>query len=310
MASAVRTMTQFAPESVERATSTLVKALYLKRTKRLLERDPSAVMAQLEEIRRSLCRFENFRVLVLGGIEELPKPVTSWAPFLKSLDTDRSITPLDRPSNRLSEAGKKPGNVAYLVPMPTIDSSYSNHTTRGPGTYTDPQRPALMVALAYVDAVEGPMWCAVRGTGLAYGTRFSRRTTTSMLDFNIYRSPDAYKAFVASRKVIEGFVDGTTAFEGPALEGAVSSIVVSFADEQPNVSSAAMTNIINQLVREVPATYNEDTLKKVRAVTVDEMKAVLKDVVLPVFLPETSNLFCTCAPIMEKVSRLDSICDS
>jgi Zn-dependent M16 (insulinase) family peptidase len=185
--------------------------------------------------------------------------------------------------------------------MPTIDSSFSLHITRGLASYTDPRMSALKVALAYLDAVEGPLWVAVRGTGLAYGTSFTQETTIGSLKFSIYRSPDAHKAFLASKKVVEDFVSGTTEIDSLSMEGAISSIVVGIADEQPTMVSAASMEFRNRVVREVPANYNEELLRKVREVTAEQIREVLRDIVMPVFVPETSNLYCTCAPVMEKV---------
>ncbi|KAI9821556.1 MAG: hypothetical protein M1832_003230 [Thelocarpon impressellum] len=300
MTGAVNTMIHYSAESTSRACNTLVKALYLKRVKRLLEREPGHVKRQMEEVRAAVCRPENMRVLVIADVEKLKSPVSGWKPFLEGLDTGRPLAPLCRPRDRLSAAGKKPGELAYVVPMPAIDSSYSKHTARGPASYDDPQQPALMVALAYLDAVEGPLWCAVRGTGLAYGTGFRRDTRAEALQFIIYSSPDAYKAFKTSKKVVEDLISGATQFDPPALEGAISSIVVRFAEEGASMEAAAYGSFTDQVVREVPRDYNEQTLRKVRAVGVDELKAVLREVVLPVFVPGTSDVVVTCAPVMEE----------
>ncbi|KAI9759555.1 MAG: hypothetical protein M1835_000353, partial [Candelina submexicana] len=296
MNSAVDSMIHLAPESSSRARSTLVKALHLKRISHLLKSEPQAVIAQLEDIRQLLCRFENFRVLVISDLEKLKRPVSSWEKLTKNLDMRQPLKPLDSRIERLSEAGKKPGNLAYIVPMPTVDSSYSVSTARGPNSYESPELPALMVAIAYLDAVEGPLWSTVRGTGLAYGTYFSREVDSGMIQYRVYRSPDAYKAFAASKKVIEDYISGTTPFEAPALEGAISTIIVSFADEQPSMSSAAQYSFINQVIRGLRKDYNDSMLRKVREVKVEDIRQVLESIVLPVFTPGKSNIVVTCAP--------------
>src|SRR5579862_2054872 len=210
---AVDLMVHQAPESVVRACSTLVKAVYLKRIDLLLMDEPEAVIAQLDELRGCLCAPENIRILVIGNIEKLPSPVSSWEVLVADRKSEKPLNPIDRPYSRLTAAGKNPGGLAYVIPMHTIDSSYSVHTGRGPNVYDHPQLPALLVATAYLDAVEGPLWTAVRGTGLAYGTRFYRETDVGHLQFRIYRSPDAYKAFVASKQAIEDHISGVTPFD-------------------------------------------------------------------------------------------------
>jgi len=302
MASAVDSMIHFSPKSSSRAQNTLVKALYLKRINRLLTDDPSSVIARMESVRRSLCTFSNLRTLVIADLTKLPRPVSAWSTLTASLDTSAPLAPLDSRKDALSDAARHPGSLAYIVPMPTIDSSFALFTTRGPDSYQHPQLPALMVAIAYLDAVEGPMWVGVRGTGLAYGTHFSRGTDTGLLGFNVYRSPDAFKAYSVAKKVVEEFIGGQREFERHALEGAISTIVVQFADEQPTMASAANLGFVNQVVKGIPKDWSDGMLKKVRDVGVEEIKDVLRSVVLPVFVPGQADMVVTCATIMEEVS--------
>lgn len=304
MAYAVEVMIHTSQESIGRARSTLVKALYLKRVKRLLQDEPQTIVSQLSEIRSSLNQFSNFRVFVIADLEKLSNPVTSWKHLVDVLDTTQPLKPLDSRLSRLSEAGRKPGGLAYIVPLPTIDSSFALSVAKGPETFEDPRVPALIVAISYLDAVEGPLWTAIRGTGLAYGTSFSRHVESGQISFDVYRSPDAFKAFAKSKKVVEEYVSGIVEFDSLALEGAISSIVLALANGQATMTSAAQGSFIRQVIRGLPSDWIDVILKKVRDVTVEEIKDVMKKIILPVFMAETANLVVTCAPIMEEVSKL------
>ncbi|KAF4308857.1 Peptidase M16 [Botryosphaeria dothidea] len=300
MAYAVDSMIHYAPNSSSRTQNTLVKALYLKRINKLLAKDPDAVISRLEELRKSLLRFSNMRALVVTDVSRLANPVSAWKTFVADLDTTQALAPLDSRKDALSDAARNPGKLSYIIPMSTIDSSYALFTARGPDSYQHPSLPALMVALSYLEAVEGPLWVAVRGTGLAYGTSFARGTDTGLLGYRVYRSPDAFKAYSTSRGVIEDFISGARPFEKHALEGAISTIVEGFADEQPTMVSAATLGFVNQVIKGIPKDWNKGMLEKVRAVSVDEIKAVLKELLLPVFLPGKANVVVTCATIMEE----------
>ncbi len=155
---AAECMLNTAPSSITRARGTLVRAVYLKRIKRLLATSPSTILSQLETIRTALCQHSNFRVLVIADLEKLPNPVSAWRTLTANLDTTKPLVPLETRLSRLSDAGKKPGNLAYIIPMSTIDSSYALSVAKGPASLSDPRVPALMVALSYLDAVEGPLW--------------------------------------------------------------------------------------------------------------------------------------------------------
>jgi Zn-dependent M16 (insulinase) family peptidase len=300
---AVDAMIHLAPESVVKARNTLVKALYLRRLKKLLEKDPKAVISMLETLRKSLFTFNNFRVLVIADVQKLPAPVQAWDVFIEGLDTSKSLSPIVLQHQRLSDAGYNPGgNGAVIIPMPTVDSSFCLSSAKGPTSYTDPQLPALMVAVSYLDAVEGPLWSAVRGTGLAYGTGFSRDLDGGFMQFRVYRSPDAYKAFAASRAIIKSFIEGNSEFEDHALEGAISAIIVAMADEQPSMAAAAQVSFINSVIRGLGKDYNAELMKKVRQVTVEEIRKAMEDVLLPAFTPGKANVVCTCATILEQVN--------
>lgn len=301
MLMAVHLMTHLAPKSIGRARCTLVKALYLRRIKQLLEADPNQVVQQFEKLRKTLCRFENFRILVITDLGKVTQPVSSWKPFLKDLETTKSLTPIGKRIERLSPAGTNPGKLAYVVPMPTIDSSFAYAVARGPTSYDDPRMPAVMVAMAYMNAVEGPLWAAVRGTGLAYGTNMGYDLESGYIYLDVYRSPDAYKAFAASKNVVHSHTNGEIEFDPLMLEGAISSIVVAFANEQQTLASAAGASFVKAVMRGLPEDHMERLLKRVRSVGVDDVKEILKSVVFDMFTPGRADVLITCAPGLKEV---------
>jgi Zn-dependent M16 (insulinase) family peptidase len=299
---AVDAMIHLDKESSVKARGTLIKAVYMKRLKKLLAKEPETVLSWLEALRKSLFTFNNMRALVIADVENLPDPVSAWKPLIAGMDTKSSLLPLVKMSQRLSEDGHDPGKYgSVVVPMPTIDSSFCISSAKGPTSPTDPILPALMVAISFLEAVEGPLWVAVRGKGLAYGSGFKRDPDGGFVQFSVYRSPDAYRAFAAAKAVVESYIDGTSKFEQYALEGAISGIVVGFADEQSTMATAGQYHFVNGVIREVDDEYNARILKAVRDVTVDQIKSVMKEVLMPAFTPGTANVVVTCAPIMEEV---------
>lgn len=47
---------------------------------------------------------------------------------------------------------------AVVLSLPTIESSYVNHTTKGITGFDHPEYPALAVALEALNAAEGYLW--------------------------------------------------------------------------------------------------------------------------------------------------------
>ncbi|EOD46550.1 putative zinc protein [Neofusicoccum parvum UCRNP2] len=305
MACAVDSMIHYTPNSSLRAQNTLVKAVYLRRINTLLSKDPDAVISRLEELRKSLLRFSNMRVLVVTDVAKLSNPVRTWSPFVDCLDISQPLAPLDPRKDALSEAAKSPGKLHYIIPMPTIDTSYALFTAHGPDSYQNPSLPALMVALSYLESVEGPLWVAVRGAGLAYSTSFAHNSDTGLLRYRIYRSPDTFRAYSISRTVIEAFISGERPFEKLALEGAISTIVKGFADDQSTMLSAATLSFTNQVVKGIPKDWSTKMLEQVRQVSIDQIKQVLQEFVLPIFLPGKANVVATCSTIMQERLKKD-----
>ncbi|KAL4982587.1 Metalloenzyme, LuxS/M16 peptidase-like protein [Aspergillus falconensis] len=300
MLAAVHAMVHYAAESIVRARSTLVKARYLKKIKRQLVEDPDVVVARMEEIRNALFQFENIRILVIADLEKLHKPVSTWKPFGERLDASKPLKPITSRRALLSPAGKKLGGEAYVVPMPTIDSSFAYATARGLDSYDDPKLPALLVAIAYMNAVEGPLWVAVRGKGLAYGTTFAYKIDTGFVNFDVYRSPNAHKAFESSKEIVQAHISGEASFDPLMFEGAISSIVVTFANEQVTTANAAQGSFIRQVVRSLPSDYKERILRKVRDTSIEDVKRALREIILPLFASDTANIVVTCTTVLQE----------
>jgi len=305
MAHEVEMAIHLKPESYLAAKRTLVKAVYLRRLKKLLEKEPDTVLSWFEALRKSLFTFDNMRVLVTADVAKLENPVAAWDNLTKSpgFDSTKDVLPLPKLYSMLSAEGQSPGSFGtVVVPMTTLDSSYSVSTATGLKSYSDPRLPAYLVALGYLEAVEGPLWTAVRGNGLAYGVSFSREVDGGYIQFQVYRSPDASKAIEASRATVARLASGEEPLDRHLVESAVSGIVFGAADEQATMAAAAQQNYVVGVVRGLEPGWNRKILARVREVTEDEIRAVMKEVIMPVFEPGTSNVVVTCAPIMEEVS--------
>ncbi|RMZ82009.1 hypothetical protein DV737_g2252, partial [Chaetothyriales sp. CBS 132003] len=296
MMTAAHIMTHLSPKSISRSRCTLVQAVYLKRIKKLLATHPEAVVTKFEHLRSALCRFANFRALVIADLDKLSKPVSLWSSLLQKLDTTEPLTPLGGRSSRLSAAGQQTGSHSYIVPMATIDSSFLFAIARGPSSWLDARIPALMVACAYLNAVEGPLWVAARGSGLAYGVNVNYDIESGFVSLDVYRSPDAYKAFLASRDCIQKFISREAELDELMLEGAVSSVVVAFANEQQNYAAAATSTFIKEVMRRLPKDFNQDLLKKVRQVSKEEVIKSMEETLGEIWRKGKSDVICTCAP--------------
>ncbi|EWZ48630.1 hypothetical protein FOCG_07077 [Fusarium oxysporum f. sp. radicis-lycopersici 26381] len=301
MASEVNAAIHMEKSSLAVAKRVLVRAVYLKRLKKLLEKEPEKVVGWFNTVRDSLFTFQNLRFLVTANLETLPDPLTTWDTLSKSLTVAENMVEIPKPVSLLNDEGRNPGSVgAIIVPMTTLESSYSVSTAQGLASFDDPRLASIMVAIGYLEAAEGPLWNAVRGAGYAYGVYFSRDINSGIISYHVYRSPDAYKAIKASKEAISKIAKGEVDIDRHLLEGTISQIVVMFADEQSTMPSAAQQNFVQGVVRGLPKDWGKEVLRRVRAVTEDEIKNALLETVLPCFEPGKSNIVVTAAKIMQE----------
>ncbi|RVD83457.1 uncharacterized protein DFL_007843 [Arthrobotrys flagrans] len=287
----------YTEESIGYGGNTLIKGKFLRQYIDLLSKEPEEAVRKISTVRDSLFTLDNMRVLVVADVEKLSKPVSTWDDFVAGKPSSHDLKPIDSRLDRLTPIGKNPGGRMYVVPMSTLDSSFSVTVAKGPESLNDERIPALLLAVAYLDAVEGPLWKAIRGTGLAYGTGFVRKVDSGHIFFSIYRSPDAFKAFEMAKKIVSDYADGTTPFDEFDLDGAISTVVSSIVDVESTLAAAATTSFVLQVIHRQPKSYNTDMLRKVRKVTPDEIRKAMTEILLPLFHPKTSIAVVTTAPV-------------
>ncbi|KAK6603074.1 zinc metalloprotease [Botrytis cinerea] len=283
-------MLHMSNESSMKARTTLVKSVYMKRLKKLLKKEPETVIGWLESLRKSIFKFNNIRALVVADINRLPAQCK-----LGIHSSPLSINLRPKQISFLSA-----NNTHFFPTMDKILVKQELSSSNAYNSYTDPQLPALRVALSFLRAVEGPLWTAIRGTGLGYGSSFHNDLDTGFVQFSVYRSPDAFRAFAAGKKILEEYISGEKKLEDSALEAAISDIVVEVVNTQITMDQAGQDKFVKGVMKGLPENHNEELLRKVRDVGREEIRDVMKEVLLKAFEPGMSNVMVTCAPIMEE----------
>ena len=290
-------------ENIGRSSNTLIRGPHLKRMLTQLQNEPESLISDLKKLQQALAYSPSFRCYALGNFEtdRIPHPVKDWSVLTKRLGNSRQeLEPLDSVRSSLSPKGKEPGEVALIMPLRTMDSSFMYLYGKGIHSHQDPMLPALTVAQAYLEVIEGPLWNAIRGTGLAYGTYFKRSLQRGALTYYIYRSPDAFKAFNVSKELVADLVSGKTELDELRIEDAISNIIKGVANEGPSMQAAASMSFMNQVILDVPKDWSRRFAKGVQHVTKTDILQALREFILPLFDPKSANAYVTCAPVMEE----------
>ncbi|KAH7302846.1 hypothetical protein B0I35DRAFT_415536 [Stachybotrys elegans] len=197
----------------------------------------------------------------------------------KKLSEGKDMIKTNSPRALLSEDGKEPGKIGVtMVPISTLESSFSISTGSGLNGYNDARLAATSLAIQYLEIPEGPLWNVVQGAGYAYHAHFARDIQSGVLSYRVIRSPDAHKAIAVSRQAIQDISASTTPIKKHLLKDAVSQIVVMFADHLATTPNATEQNFVLSVIRGLPLNWSKTFLKA----------------------PGESNVLVTCGKLMTK----------
>ncbi|KAI8093910.1 Metalloenzyme, LuxS/M16 peptidase-like protein, partial [Halteromyces radiatus] len=283
-----------AKKSASAARNVLFQTSFLQDVAHKLENDPSSVLSDLNEYRQALCSPNNIRIHVTGDILKLEAPRTAFKNFAKL--NAGSLVPVPLSRDGLSASGLEPGQIAYVVNLPSIENSFSVHSAKCPHRFDDPDIAPLLVMIELLNTMEGYFWKLIRGQGLAYSCFLDANAEAGLLTFTIYQSPDAFKAFEQAKVVIDQLISKEVPIEQTAVDGAKSAVIYSMVDREDTMSRAALQSFVNQVLRQVPASYNRDLLSSIQATTVDDLYRVLKTYFINMFRSESSNVVVVSSP--------------
>ncbi|RCI02438.1 hypothetical protein CU098_009467, partial [Rhizopus stolonifer] len=283
-------------KSVNSARNILFQNNFLQDVVKRLEENPNSVLEELNEFRTTLCSPKNIRIHVTGDILSLKTPRTAFKSFAPPNSTYEPLASVTLSQQVLYPAGMEPGNNGFIVTLPSIENSFSYHTVKGPSRFEDPDIAPLLVMIELLDTMEGIFWKLIRGQGLAYSCFLDANIEAGLINFTVFRSPDAFKAFEQAKIVIEQLANHEMEIDTSAVNGAKSAVIYSLVAKENTMDRAALQSFVNQVLKKMPASYNRDLLIAIQAVTMDDLQHVLNKYFVNMFKPNTSNVVVVSTP--------------
>ncbi|KAH9950492.1 Metalloenzyme, LuxS/M16 peptidase-like protein [Amylocystis lapponica] len=282
--------------STSRAGGILPQIEFIPKLAQQLQSSPDEVVKDFEEIRKHMTEPNGVRFSVTGNVLAIKGARSAWGKyFTKSLPAS-DLTPITMAVDTLSAIGKKPVKKAVVVSLPTIESSYVSHTSKGIQGFVHPDYPAIRVALEVLNATESYLWRYIRGSGLAYGANVSVDLEAGLIGFSLYRSSNSIEAYKQAASVIKSLVDGSISLEDTTLDAAKSSIVFGVAKGVSTPGRAALSSFMDQALKGVPQNHNVALLEKFQAVTKEDVRRAFGTYFVPVFDPSSSVAVAVTAP--------------
>jgi Zn-dependent M16 (insulinase) family peptidase len=196
---------------------------------------------------------------VTGDILNIENPRTAFKDFSTS-QTIEELSPVTLARQVFRDSGLEPGKHSVLVTLPSIENTFSFHTTKGPTEFSDPDIAPILVMIEILDTMEGILWKLIRGQGLAYSCYLESNIESGLINFTIYQSPNAHKAFEKARDVFEELVEQKMTLSPSTIEGAKSAVIYSLVARENTMDRAALQSFVNQALKKMPASYNRDLL--------------------------------------------------
>ncbi|GAA94382.1 uncharacterized protein L969DRAFT_105184 [Mixia osmundae IAM 14324] len=315
--------TSDADKSTRRTLNVLDRSESISTLLKRLHDEPEKVQADLDEFRTALTAPGSMRIGVSGNILGIEKPAAAWTEHFAQFSAQdqepskqartvnggsprssqvAALDPVLSGRDVLSKLGRQPAKKAFLMSMPSIESSFAWHAAKAPTDLNHPDIPALRVACAILNAMESYLWKFIRGAGLAYGASIRLDVERGFVIFRVYKSPDSSKAYLEAKRVMSKLVKGEIELDELTLESAKSSMAYSVASRESSVSDAAAVSFINQALRGLPQDQERELLRRAGEVTVKQTLAALDKYILPIFNADSSI-----AAIASAKSKADDI---
>ncbi|CAI5760450.1 unnamed protein product [Candida verbasci] len=251
------------------------------------------VKKDLDTIKSQLFTLENIKVLILGNINNIEDPVSSWKTFTKLAPPINQIPfdQLPRSFQFKSDLGMACRSAAHLIEIPAADSTHFISLTSIPTDYLDEDIFRIALTSEFLSAVEGPFWRGIRGTGLAYGVNIRRNIETGYLTFNLYRSSDAIKAWRVSKEIVDRFANEEVEIDDLVLENAIATIINELANVQENTYDAATFKISDNLFKRRGPNYIKYFIKQLNLLKKEDVIYTLKKYFIKLFDSKNSVIF-------------------
>ncbi|TCD61425.1 hypothetical protein EIP91_008439 [Steccherinum ochraceum] len=302
--SSVSTSLLSSENSTSRAGGVLPQAEFIPKLAAQLQEAPEEAIKDFEEIRKYLTDPAGVRFSVTGNVLDLKQPRSTWTKHFGSSLPESTLDPVRLAHETLSEVGNNPQRKAVVVSLPTIESAFANHWSKGIKGFSHADYPALRVASEILNATESYLWRYIRGSGLAYGAYVSVDMESALINFTLYRSSNSLEGFKQAKIVLEGLVSGKIALDETGLDAAKSSIVYGVTKSVSTPGRAALLSFTNQAFKGVSQNFNVELLEKFQAVTKEDVIASLKKYFLPLFDPATSVAVVVTGPAKtEEISQ-------
>ncbi|XP_071568866.1 uncharacterized protein C05D11.1 [Temnothorax nylanderi] len=260
------------------------------------------IMANIESSRKTLTLLKNMELYMTVNVTKLTKEVSNiyapWETFFPDVVTEKAKLNITADWTLMTLTNHVAIN-GCIVGLENKTKAFFLRTYPSINDYRNPDLPALLVCLMYLDQMDGPLSLLIRHSERARDFEFFVSLHEGLLYLAINDATDLLGAYIKAKTNVENRVSGHWADN--FCESAKSLMIYQIIRMKNAIGNRANESL--RCCRGMPLDYCLPLIRHISAVTKDDMNRVGNQYIMPLFDPEVCKTIIVCHT--SKISTMD-----
>ncbi|CAJ0573558.1 unnamed protein product, partial [Mesorhabditis spiculigera] len=208
---------------------------------KLCDEKPRFVEQKLEEIRSTLAA-AGANIHIIGDPERAKALPTSEWDFLPCSNSNLFEVKAGEETTQYDEQAAN----GLVIGVGGTESSFVRQTISSGVGWKSKEAATLLLLSQYFSQTEGPLWCRIRGNGLAYGANIYVDLDEKTISMSLYRCSDPVKAYNSTLELVREVLDSGK-LDTAQFDSAKRSLIFELMDSEHGVKGAAKRSVLAQL---------------------------------------------------------------
>ncbi|XP_050535492.1 uncharacterized protein C05D11.1-like isoform X7 [Daktulosphaira vitifoliae] len=257
------------------------------------------VYENLNKLKSFLANPDNIKLHITGNIDKLCDIIPGASAALQKIIPDILKRPVHPFKTQLDSEFMLPLNQcrirACIVGMGSVESSHFIQATDCINDYNHTDIAAIRVLLAYFTQIEGPIWKKIQGSGFAYIYKIILNLDEGKIYLMFFTSVNLPAAYQATKTIIDEHLSSGFSWDQTLFESAKSCAIFETVNEENSIDALTTQSILLSL-RNLKQTYNQDLIKKISLVKLEDLSKIGRKYVMPLFNPQSTITAVVCPP--------------
>ncbi|XP_020299019.1 uncharacterized protein YOL098C-like [Pseudomyrmex gracilis] len=254
------------------------------------------VLEEIKYVRKTMTSPQNMFVYMAVNVDKLTKHVPDvyapWNKFFPEFMTLKKTRPnvtsewkLLKPFNDITENG-------YIHSSENVQLSSFMQVCPCINDFHDPDLAALLVCLQYFSQMEGPLWKVMKAKEWSCDFNIFANPIKGLLNLQLSTATDIIAAYKKTKSIVETH-NTKTKWDQHLYNSAKSLAILKYVNEEKSMIDITYTSF-ERYCRNLPPDYNSLMVRRISAVTMDDMSRVAASYVKSLFDPKRVKTAIIC----------------